>query len=59
MNTPDQELISKIISEFQKESILSKQQMEKLSKCLADGKITPEDWNLFFELDSSGKGITR
>lgn len=51
MNTPDQELSFKIIEEFQKESLLSKPRLEKLNKCLIDGKITPEDWYLFFESD--------
>jgi hypothetical protein len=55
MNTADQELISKVITEFQKESILSGAQLEKLNKCLVDGKITPEDWYLIFESELLNK----
>ena len=59
MNTPDQELFSKIIEGFQKESLLSTTQFEKLSKCLTDGAITSEDWYLFFESDLLEKQITK
>ncbi len=51
MNTADQELTYRILTEFQNKSLLSKTQLEKLSKCLNEGKITPEDWYLFFESD--------
>jgi len=59
MNTPDQELFPKIIAGFQKESLLSKTQLEKLSKCLTDGAITSEDWYLFFESDFLEKQTTK
>ncbi len=59
MNTPDQELSSKIIAELQKESLLSGVQLKKLSNCLADGKITSEDWYLFFESDLLEKHTLR
>ncbi len=59
MNTPDQELFSKIIEGFQKESLLSTTQLEKLSKCLTNGAITSEDWYLFFESDLLQKQTTR
>ncbi len=46
--TPDEEVAQRIIDAFRKSELLSEENIKKLDQGLATGKLTAEDWRLYF-----------
>ncbi len=49
MATPNEDLTQRILAAFEKDSLLSSAEIEKLRKKLLAGKVTGEDWYAVME----------
>jgi hypothetical protein len=57
MRTSDDEVAEKIIAEFRKNRLLSETGIQKISQVLVEGRLSPEDWRLVFEVDRPEEGM--
>ena len=55
MQTPSQQLASKVIERLLVEKILAPKDSVKTSALLSEGKLTMDDWRLLLELNEAEK----